>query len=59
MQPAPGENGVWEAEVGIPPGRNTYYYFEVVLAEPVSFETLDRKEIADDGPNHYNLGRGP
>ncbi len=55
MQQAPGENGVWEAEVGIPPGRNTYYYFEVVLTEPVSFETLDRRAIAAMDPTTITL----
>ena len=48
MVPMVGENGVvWESEgIRIPPG-NTYYYFEVVLAEQLTFETLDRVAIAD------------
>ena len=50
MDPMAGENGVvWEKEIGIPPG-NTFYYFEVMLAEPVSFMTLDREAIAAMDP---------
>ena len=50
MDPMAGANGVvWEKEIGIPPG-NTFYYFEVMLAEPVSFMTLDREAIAAMDP---------
>ena len=45
---------VWEAEIGIPPGT-TYYYFQVMLAEPISFETLDREAIAAMDPNTVTL----
>ena len=47
MQPATGADGgvVWETEIGITAG-STYYYFEVMLAEPVTLEVLDREKIA-------------
>ena len=55
MQPTAGENGVvWETEIGIP-SKSTYYYFEVMLAEPVSFTTLDRGEIAVMDPTTITL----
>ncbi len=56
MQPTSGHNGVvWETEVGIPPGRSTYYYFEVMLTEPVSFTTLDRHAFAAMDPTTITL----
>ena len=52
MQSTDGNNGVvWEAEVDIPVGASTYYYFKVMLAEPVSFTTLDREKLAAMDPN--------
>ena len=52
MQSTDGNNGVvWEAEVDIPVGASTYYYFEVILTEPVSFTTLNREELAAMDPN--------
>ena len=55
MEPMVGENGVvWEKEIGIPPG-STYYFFEVVLAEPVTFKTLDREAIAAMDPTTISL----
>ena len=51
MQPMAGRDGVvWEASIGIPRKGSTYYYFEVKLAEPVSFTTLDREAIAAMDP---------
>ena len=48
MMATSGQDGVvWETEIHIPPGGSIYYYFEVMLAEPVSFTTLDREAIAD------------
>ncbi|MCG9130453.1 hypothetical protein J5I95_02125 [Candidatus Poribacteria bacterium] len=56
MQPVPGENGVvWEAKLGIPAGRSTYYYFEVMLAEPLTFTALDRDAIAALDPTTATL----
>ena len=56
MQPMAGTNGVvWESEIGIPSKGSTYYYFEVVLAEPVSFTTLDREAIAAMDPLTVSL----
>ena len=56
MMPMVGKNGVvWETEIGIPPGRSTYYYFEVILAEPVKFKTLDRDAIAAMDPTTVTL----
>ncbi len=56
MQPVSGENGVvWETELGIPPGGSTYYYFEVVLAEPLNFTALDRDAIAALDPTTVTL----
>ena len=48
MESIVGANGVvWETDkVGITPG-STFYYFEVVLAEPLVFKTLDRGKLAD------------
>ena len=52
MQSTDGNNGVvWEAEVDVPVGGSTYYYFKVTLVDPVSFTTLDRKALADLDPN--------
>ena len=56
MQPTSGKNGVvWEAEIGIPSKGSTYYYFEVMLAEPVKFMTLDREAIAAMDPTTVTL----
>ncbi len=56
MQPTTGKNGVvWESEIGIPPKGSTYYYFEVMLTEPVSFTTLDREAIAAMDPTTVSL----
>ena len=45
MDPTFGTEGVvWTATVDVPPG-NTYYYFEVKLAIPVTLEILDRSEL--------------
>ena len=55
MQPISGNDGVvWETEIGIP-SKSTYYYFEVMLAEPVSFTTLDREAIAAMDPTTVSL----
>ena len=46
MQPTLGENGVvWEAEIDITQGNN-FYYFHVVLADPLTLEFLDREKLA-------------
>ena len=51
MQSAAGKDGVvWKTAIGIPLGVSTYYYFEVTLAEPVSFTTLDREALAAMDP---------
>ena len=52
MVPVNGENGVvWEtAGLRVPPG-STYYYFEVVLADPLVFQTLDREKLVAMDPN--------
>ena len=42
-------------EIGIPSSGSTYYYFEVMLAEPVSFTTLDREAIATMDPTTVSL----
>ncbi len=56
MQSAVGKGGVvWETEIGIPLGVSTYYYFEVTLAEPVSFTTLDREALAAMDPTTITL----
>ena len=56
MQPMAGADGVvWEASIGIPSKGSTYYYFEVKLAEPVSFTTLDREAIAAMDPLTVSL----
>ena len=56
MQPVSGENGVvWETTLGIPPSGSTYYYFEVVLAEPLTFTALDRDAIAALDPTTVTL----
>ena len=36
---------VWEAEIGVTPG-NSFYYFDVTLAIPVTLEVLDREQLA-------------
>ncbi len=44
----PDGTTVWEFKADIPADRgSTYYYFEVTLAEPVHFRTLDRQAIVD------------
>ncbi len=56
MQPMAGTDGVvWETEIGIPFRGSTYYYFEVVLTEPVEFTTLDREAIAAMDPTTVSL----
>ena len=59
MDAVPGKDGrvVWESpEIGIPPDRgSTFYYFEVVLAEPLSFTTLDRVAIEELDPTTVTL----
>ncbi len=56
MQPMLGANGVvWETSIGIPRRGSTYYYFQVVLTEPVSFTTLDREAIAAMDPTTVSL----
>ena len=56
MQPVSGGNGVvWETAFGIPPSGSTYYYFEVVLAEPLTFTALDRDAIAALDPTTVTL----
>ncbi len=41
------ENGVvWEVDVDVTQGNN-FYYFEVVLATPVTLEVLDREQLAE------------
>ena len=56
MQPTVGENGVvWETEVGISPRGNHYYYFEVMLTEPLVLMTLDRKALEDADPETITL----
>ena len=60
MTSGPGENGgvVWEKQLGIPAGGSVYYYFEVILAEPVHFRTLDRDAIGEmlrDNPHTVSL----
>ena len=48
MNPVPTDKGVvWEGDVGIIPGRNVYYYFEVTLAEPVKLEIVNREALAE------------
>ena len=47
MQSMVGANGVvWETQINIPPG-STFYYFEVVLEDPLALKTLDRKKLAE------------
>ena len=56
MLQSQGENGVvWEVELGIPASGSTYYYFEVKLAEPVLFRTLDREALAAMDPETLTL----
>ena len=46
MDAVPGEHGVvWEGNVGIIPGRNVYYYFEVTLVEPVTLELVNPEAV--------------
>ena len=47
---------VWEFDAKIPADRgSTYYYFEVKLAEPVLFRTLDREALAAMDPETLTL----
>ena len=39
-------DGVWEAEIGVTQG-NSFYYFEVTLATPVTLEVLDREKLEE------------
>ena len=56
MQPMAGENGVvWETEVGISPRGNHYYYFEVILTEPLVLKALDRKALENADPETVTL----
>ena len=51
MDAVPGtKNGsvVWEKSLGIPASGSVYYYFEVVLAEPLLFTALDRNFLTRD-----------
>ena len=50
-----GNGVVWEKQLGIPPSGSVYYYFEVVLAEPLLFKTLDRDAIAALDPTTVTL----
>ena len=52
-----GNGVVWEKELGIPPRSNSsiFYYFEVVLAEPLLFTALDRDAIAALDPTTVTL----
>ena len=46
MNPTFTENGVvWETEVDVTQG-NSFYYFDVVLAIPVTLDVLDREQLA-------------
>ncbi len=48
MNPVPTDKGVvWEFDVGIIPGRNVYYYFEVTLEESVKLEIVNREALAE------------
>ena len=48
MAPVRGDKGVvWEGDVGIIPGRNVFYYFEVTLVEPVKLEIVNRDALAE------------
>ena len=48
MVPNDGEKGtVWEFDIGIDPGQNINYYFEVTLAEPVKLEIINRDALAE------------
>ena len=59
MTPMVGANGVvWETEVDITTG-STYYYFEVMLADPLVFKTLDRVKLGDlFFPDPGDMGMG-
>ena len=50
-----GNGVVWEKQIGIPASGSVYYYFEVVLAEPLTFTALDRDAIADLDPTTVTL----
>ena len=52
-----GNGVVWEKALGIPPRSNSsiFYYFEVVLAEPLLFTALDRDAIAALDPTTVTL----
>ena len=56
MNPRDTGNGVvWEKPLGIPASGTVYYYFEVVLAEPLLFTALDREAIFDLDPTTVTL----
>ncbi len=63
MMPRQTDKGVvWEADVGIIPGRSVYYYFEVTLVEPVKLEIVNRDALAEalfspDGKTSYPASR--
>ena len=40
------EGVVWKGDVGIIPGRNVYYYFEVTLNEPVRLELINAAALS-------------
>ena len=47
---------VWESQgVTIPTGRSIFYFFEVFLAEPVGFKTLDRRALETLDPTTATL----
>ena len=52
-----GNGVVWEKALGIPPRSNSsiFYYFEVMLAEPLLFTALDRDAIAALDPTTVTL----
>ena len=46
MQPTFGPNGVvWETTIEVTPG-NSFYYYRVELAHPLTLKTLDREKLA-------------
>ena len=51
-----GNGVVWEKPLGIPASGTVYYYFEVVLAEPLLFTALDREAIVSLDPTTVTLG---
>ena len=56
MTPKNTDNGVvWEKQLGIPASGTVYYYFEVVLAEPLLFTALDREALFSLDPTTVTL----